>query len=1009
MKDNNKTKKQRSREIIETGRHIPEMEKLETGCKQAEAEELYKTMAESSLGAVFIVQDGKFRFINTSAIAYAGYTAEEVIGLDSDIIVHPEDKEKVKRLSREMLSGMRNAAFDFRMVTKEKHVRWISQTVTPIQYGGRPAILGNAIDVTDLKQAEELYKTLAESSLGAVFIVQDGKFRFINTSAIAYAGYTAEELIGLDSDIIVHPEDKEKVKRLSREMLSGTRNAAFDFRMVTKENKIRWISQTVTPIQYGGKPAILGNAIDVTDLKQAEELYKTLAESSLGAVFIVQDGKFRFINTSAIAYAGYSAEELIGLDSDIIVHPEDKEKVKRLSREILSGARSAAFDFRMVTKENKIRWISQTVTPIQYGGKPAILGNAIDVTDLKQVEELYKTLTESSFAAVFIVQDGKFIFINTSAIAYAGYTAEDFIGQNADIIVHPEDKEKVKRLTKEMLSGARNAAFDFRMVTKDNKIRWISQTVTPIQYGGRPAILGNAIEVTDLKLAEEALRESERLHSILLGSPIPAFVIGKDHKIIHWNKALAELSGMKTEEMKGTSNHWKAFYSQERPCMADFLVDGLTDEIPRLYSGKYVKSELIEGAYEATDFFPILGKDGRWLHFTAAAIRNSKGEMVGAIETLEDITEKKRLEEALRESGERLRAILEGSPTPTFVIDRNHRVIGWNKALAELTGVRNADIINTSHHAKIFYRERRPTVADLLVDGADGAADLTASIRRWYGSEYQPSKLLNEAYETTGPLTFPDKKPSWTHFTAAAIRDGKGELIGAMETMTDVSLLKQTEDKLRENVAKLKKVMTGIIWAIDVIVETRDPYTAGHQHQVAQLAAAIAQEMGLAAETIEAIYVSSSIHDLGKIYVPAEILSKPGHISDIERGIIRTHSQVGYDILKTIDFPWPIAEIVLQHHERIDGSGYPRGLKNGNIMIEARILGLADVVESMGSHRPYRPTLGIDKALEEIRNNRGILYEPAVVDACLALFLDKDFRFEEMTSVDGKWYSGDIR
>ena len=157
--------------------------------------------------------------------------------------------------------------------------------------------------------------------------------------------------------------------------------------------------------------------------------------------------------------------------------------------------------------------------------------------------------------------------------------------------------------------------------------------------------------------------------------------------------------------------------------------------------------------------------------------------------------------------------------------------------------------------------------------------------------------------------------------------------------MTDISPLKRAEDELRENVERLKKVMSGVIRAIDVIVETRDPYTAGHQHQVARLATAIATEMGLPADTVEAIYVAASIHDLGKIYVPAEILSKPGHISDIERGIIRTHPQVGYDILKSIDFPWPIAEIVLQHHERIDGSGYPRGLKDGDIRIEARILG----------------------------------------------------------------------
>ncbi len=390
---------------------------------------------------------------------------------------------------------------------------------------------------------------------------------------------------------------------------------------------------------------------------EAEELYKILSESSLAAVFIVQNGKFRFINTSAVTYAGYTAEELVGQDSDTMVHPEDREKVKKMSREILSGSRNAAFDFRILTKQNKIRWISQTVSPINYEGQPAILGNAIDVTELKQVEALYKTLAESSFAVVFIVQDGKYRFINTSAISYAGYTSEELVGQDSYVMVHPEDREKVKRMSKEMLAGTRNAAFDFRMLTKQNQSRWISQTVSPIMYDGRPAILGNALDVTDIKQAEEALRERERLHNIILGSPIPAFVIGKDHKIIHWNTALEELSGIKSQDVTGTSGHWKAFYKTERPCMADFLVDGLVEEISRSYSGKYAKSELIEGAYEATDFFPKMGDGGRWLHFTAAAIKNTKGYMVGAIETLEDVTEKKRMEEALQKSEERYREL----------------------------------------------------------------------------------------------------------------------------------------------------------------------------------------------------------------------------------------------------------------------------------------------------------------------------------------------------------------
>jgi len=223
-----------------------------------------------------------------------------------------------------------------------------------------------------------------------------------------------------------------------------------------------------------------------------------------------------------------------------------------------------------------------------------------------------------------------------------------------------------------------------------------------------------------------------------------------------------------------------------------------------------------------------------------------------------------------------------------------------------------------------------------------------------------------------------------------------------VETMTDVSPLKKAEDELRLTVEKLRKATAGIIRAIDRSVETRDPYTAGHQHQVARLASALAQEMALPADTIEAIYVAASIHDLGKIYVPAEILSKPGHISDIERGIIRTHPQVGYEILRSIDFPWPIAEIVLQHHERLDGSGYPRGLKDGDIRIEARILGLSDVVESIGSHRPYRPTLGMERALAEIRKNRGTLYDPEVVDACLHLIEQGRFAFEEPPGDPGR-------
>jgi putative nucleotidyltransferase with HDIG domain len=200
------------------------------------------------------------------------------------------------------------------------------------------------------------------------------------------------------------------------------------------------------------------------------------------------------------------------------------------------------------------------------------------------------------------------------------------------------------------------------------------------------------------------------------------------------------------------------------------------------------------------------------------------------------------------------------------------------------------------------------------------------------------------------------------------------------------------EDKETEE--KLQKALEGTIQALGQTTETRDPYTAGHQRRVTQLACAIAEEMDVSSEQIEGIRVAGLMHDIGKISVPAEILSKPSQLTDTEFSLIKAHPQGAYDILKTIDFPWPVANIVFQHHERLDGSGYPHALKGEDIILEARILAVADVVEAMVSHRPYRPALGIDKALEELSDNKGVKYDSEVVNACLKLFAEGGFEFD---------------
>jgi HD-GYP domain-containing protein (c-di-GMP phosphodiesterase class II) len=195
--------------------------------------------------------------------------------------------------------------------------------------------------------------------------------------------------------------------------------------------------------------------------------------------------------------------------------------------------------------------------------------------------------------------------------------------------------------------------------------------------------------------------------------------------------------------------------------------------------------------------------------------------------------------------------------------------------------------------------------------------------------------------------------------------------------------------------ARQGQTLTQTIAAMATVIEMRDPYTSGHQRRAAEIARAIAVEMGVSGESLRALYFAATIYEIGKIQVPAEILSKPGKLNDIEFAMIKTHSQNGFEILRGIDFPWPIAQIVQQHHERLDGSGYPQGLKGDSIMLEARIIGVADVVEAMCSHRPYRPALGMNAALDKIGAGRGALYDPVVVDACIRLFRERGFKIPD--------------
>ena len=326
---------------------------------------------------------------------------------------------------------------------------------------------------------------------------------------------------------------------------------------------------------------------------------------------------------------------------------------------------------------------------------------------------------------------------------------------------------------------------------------------------------------------------------------------------------------------------------------------------------------------------------------------------------------------ALKESEQKYRELVDNANDAVIVIETTGYLSFVNPKFCEMMGY-TMEEAKKLHFSKLVHPE------DLAI--------VTENFKKTLSREEVPRNYEFRALTKLGKAIYVDH-----NFT---VIEREGGAVKIQAVVRDVTERKRAEEELQESFEKIQKTMRGAIHAIGLIVEVRDPYTAGHQRRVTSLATAIAKEMGLSKDRIDGILLAGAIHDIGKISVPAEILSKPGRISDIEFSIIKTHPQVAHDILRTIEFPWAIGPIILQHHERIDGSGYPSGLSGEDIMLEARILGLADVIEAMASHRPYRPALGIDKALEEISQNKDILYDPNVVDACLKLFAEKGFTFE---------------
>lgn len=602
-------------------------------------------------------------------------------------------------------------------------------------------------------------------------------------------------------------------------------------------------------------------------------------------------------------------------------------------------------------------------------------------------------------ATLVIDKNGKILFWNREMARLTGYASEDMVGQGnyeyalafygvrrpilVDMIIDP----KVK--------------FDqeYVYIHRDGEILTTETTIGRLQgrervLWGRAAPLhdsaGNLIgaietvrDITDRKQVEEQLRDSQRqLADIIESLPDATGVVDREGKIIYWNKAMEDLTGYSSESMVGKGNYEFAipFYGYRRPVLLNYILDPSTD-INKEYS--YIHSAENVWYIEArTD--KLRGQEA-YIWARATPLYDHDGNVVGAIETVRDVTDRKRAEKELSDSRRQLSDIIESLPEATFVIDRSGIILQWNQEMAKMTGYSAKDMVGKGNHeySLAFYRgERRPMIVDMIID-----PDLDLSNR--YVKLYREGEVV----VTEDNIAYPrgEEKVMWGR--AAPLYNSDGQVIGAIQTIRDFTERKHAEEEIKRSHDQLEHVFDGTVHALAVTTEKRDLYTSGHQQRVAALSVMIARDMGLDEHTIHHLNIAASLHDIGKLYIPLDILSQPSRLNDIQRLLVMNHSEAGYDMVKNIPFEGPIAQIIEQHHERIDGSGYPLGLTGNNILLEARILAVADTVEAMAAARPYRPALGVDRALEEIRSNAGKLYDPEVVEVCVKILLENRFEF----------------
>lgn len=796
----------------------------------------------------------------------------------------------------------------------------------------------------------------------------------------------------------------------------------------------RYFEMTFSPmIQDGRKVGVSVFGKDVTRQKSAEEAlrktaeqYREIFEFAPEAIFRnTKEGKTLAINPAAARLLGYdSPGEAIAVLNDwsqqVWLDPAERAAfVKILERQ--GEASSGPRQFKR--KDGTLFWAIMTARKIcGPGGKTLYFqGFLEDITQRKVAEERlaaahervrlseerYRQIFQSSLvmAAVTQLEDGVIVDVNNTFLDTMEFKSTEVIGHTTFALNFWADLRDRDRFVELLQQHAEFRNFKTGLRKKSGAVIPVLVSASLIQIGGVACALSVMRDVSEIAAAEEALRKTEeKFREIFEEAPEGIYQTTKEGKSLALNPAGAKLLGFPSSGDAVTSitdsAHDVWLNPEERARYMQILEE----------QGKIRDFSC---QFRRTDGTPI------WVSLTARRVCGQDGQTIYYQGFIEDITEQKALAADLKARVRELQVLSEMNSALLHARTEEELLTEYCRILVEVAGYRMAwvgfaeegpekRILPVAHygHEEGYLELLNVTWADTEHgQGPTGRCIRTGEICVSRDLATDPviapwrEEALNRGYMSSIAIPFRQFEGEMACLTAYGVRVSRW-------SDPERQLMDQVASALGFGIATLRTALAktqyqedlrkSLEQTVEVIAETmdhRDPYTAGHERKVADLCAAIARKLGLSAARTQGLRLAAIIHDLGKIGVPAEILTKPGRLTEIQFALIKEHVQLGYNIVKNVQFPWPIAQMILQHHERLDGSGYPQGLKADEIYLESRILAVADVVEAMSSHRPYRASKGIDAALDEILSKRGILYDPEVVNACVDLFRSDGYQF----------------